>query len=361
MVGAMPRIRVVALTPGGIRLARRLCQALPGAVCWLPASRAEPGEMSFASLKDVFADAWATGSPLVCIMAAGIVVRHLAPLLQGKDRDPAVVVLDEHGRFAISLLSGHVGGANALARQVAQAVGGTPVITTATDVQGLPAVDLLAVQAGLAIENLAGVKEVSMALLSGQPVRLLDPEGRLAAALAPYQDRFHFEADLDAALQRPQQPTIYVGCQERPWPAGWLRLRPRNLIAGIGCHQGTPAQEILDFIQEIFRQAGLSLLSLQALATVAAKKDEPGLQEAARRLNVDLLWFPATELQNIPVPHPSAQAARHVGTKSVSEAAALKAGAGRLLVPKQKGPNLTLAVVQAAWPSSALAPAPRTT
>ena len=108
----MPPIRVVALTPAGVLLARRLSRALPGAVTWLPASRAAAGDESFDSLALVFAQAFSRGDSLVCIMAAGIVVRHLAPLLQGKDRDPAVVVVDEAGRFAISLLSGHLGGAN---------------------------------------------------------------------------------------------------------------------------------------------------------------------------------------------------------------------------------------------------------
>ena len=173
----MPPIRVVALTPAGVLLARRLSRALPGAVTWLPASRAAAGDESFDSLAEVFAQAFARGDSLVCIMAAGIVVRHLAPLLQGKDRDPAVVVVDEAGRFAVSLLSGHLGGANILARRVAEVLGGTPVITTATDVQGLPALDTLAADHGLVIDNLAAVKEVSMALLAGRPVGLVDPDG----------------------------------------------------------------------------------------------------------------------------------------------------------------------------------------
>jgi cobalt-precorrin 5A hydrolase len=302
-------------------------------------------------LAGVFAEAFARGHSLVCIMAAGIVVRQIAPFLQGKNRDPAVVVVDEGGRFAVSLLSGHLGGANKLAHRVAEALGGTPVITTATDVQGLPALDLLATQSGLVIENLAEVKEISMALLSGRPVRLVDPRGLLASVLEGHRHLFHEIADLEAALAGIQQPTVYVGYEERPWPPGWLRLRPLSLIAGVGCHKGTPASEILAFLQDIFRQAGLSLLSLRALATIAVKKDEPGLKEAARRLNVELLWFTAEELEKVPVPHPSAQAARHVGARSVSEAAALLAGQGELLVPKQKSANVTVAVARAVSPS----------
>jgi len=350
MVGGMQPIKVVALTPAGAGVARRLCEVLDGAECWLPASRAEPGAHTFDRLDGVFAEAFARGHSLVTIMAAGIVVRKLAPLLQSKDRDPAVVVVDEDGRFAISLLSGHLGGANGLARRVAAALGGTPVITTATDVQGLPALDVLAAQAGLVIENLTGVKEVSMALLAGQPVSLVDPDGFLTGALEAYLHLFHREDDLDKALAADLRSAVYVGYEERPWPLGWLRLRPRVLIAGMGCHKGTPAGELLEFLQEIFRQAGLSLLALQALATIAAKKDEPGLREAARRLNVELLWFTAEELAKVPVPTPSAQAARHVGAKSVSEAAALKAARGKLLVPKRKGANATVAVARAASP-----------
>ena len=113
-------------------------------------------------------------------MAAGIVVRGIAPHLRGKNLDPAVVVVDEAGQFAISLLSGHLGGANELAREVAQILQATPVITTASDVQGLPALDLAAVRAGLAIENPVAVRSVQMALLSGLSLHLVDPDGYLA-------------------------------------------------------------------------------------------------------------------------------------------------------------------------------------
>lgn len=342
-------IRVLALTPPAAALARKICRGLAGARCWLPRGQAgdSPGINVFDKLAPVFQEAFQQREPLICVMAAGIVVRSIAPHLQGKDIDPAVVVVDEAGQFAVSLLSGHLGGANDLARQVAEILGATPVITTATDVQQLPALDSLAAQRGLLIENLGAVRQVSMALLSGRPVRLVDPDGLLADVAGENPGLFICENDLDAALAG-GAPGIYVGFRERPWPSGWLILRPKNLVAGMGCHKGTPAPEILEFLQKIFRQEGLSLASLKALATIEAKKDEPGLKEAASRLGVEFIWFTAEELQKITVPHPSEQVAKHLGVLSVSEAAALKAGGGELVLAKVKGANATLAVARAA-------------
>ena len=114
----------------------------------------------------------------------------------------------------------------------------------------------------------------------------------------------------------------------------------------MGCHKGTPAAELIDFIKQTFEQEGLSLLSLKALATIEAKKAEAGLRQAARSLGVEFLWFTAAELEAVPVPNPSPRVARHLGVMSVSEAAALKAGGVELIVPKRKGANATLAVAR---------------
>lgn len=340
-------VRVAALTPGGAEVARRLAAALPGAVCWLPDQLAagEAGCRGFGRFAEVAEEAFARREDLVCIMAAGIVVRAIAPCLTHKAEDPAVVVVDEAGRFAISLLSGHLGGANDLARQVAAILGGTPVITTATEVAGLPALDVLAPRLGLELENLAAVRSVSMALLHGTPVTVVDPEARLAAVTAAHPECFVPESDLEQALTRPG-PGVYVGCRESEWPPDWLRLRPRVLTVGVGCHQGVKAEAVLALVHEVFSRERLSLRCLRALATVAARKDEPGLKEAARRLGVELLWFTATELAAVQAPNPSAVAGKHLGTPSVAEAAALKAAGGSLLVPKVKTSHLTLAVAR---------------
>lgn len=344
-----PTIRVVALTPRGASLAREICRGLAGARCWLPRAQAGRDRQveTFERVAPVFEEAFLQGENLVAVMAAGIVVRGIAPHLRGKDKDPAVVVVDEAGKFVISLLSGHLGGANQLARQVAQIIKATPVITTASDLKGLPALDLAAVRAGLAIENPAGLRQVQMSLLSGLSLRLVDPDGYLSELFEEHPDQLIWEPDLDTALSG-GWPGVYVGFRERAWPPAWLVLRPRNLVAGVGCHPGTRAAEILEFLKDTFRKERLSLASLSALATIEARKEEPGLLEAAAGLGVEFIWFTKEELQTVAVPNPSPQVVRLLGTVSVSEAAALKAtGEQELLLTKRKrGTNLTLALAR---------------
>jgi len=343
------KTRVVALTPQGAALAKNLCRELPGAVSWLPRTLAagDPRIHNFERVATVFQEAFQQGENLVCIMAAGIVVRGIAPHLQGKATDPAVVVLDEAGQFAVSLLSGHLGGANELARQVAQILQATPVITTASDVRGLPALDLVAERAGLIIEDLAAVSQVQVSLLSGLKLCLVDPDGYLAPVAEEYPTLFLRENHLDTALAG-GWAGVYVGFRERVWPKHWLVLRPKNLVLGMGCHKGTPAAEILAFIKDTFKQERLSLTCLKALATIELKRDEPGLKEAAARLGVEFLWFTKQELEKVKVPNPSEQVVRLVGAVSVSEAAALKAARGPLVLAKRKVPHATLAVARVA-------------
>ncbi len=347
-------IHLVALTPAGAALGERLRQQLAGAQLFLPEKFQEhyPTAQYFGNLRQVFRQAFETKTPLVAIMATGIVVRQVAPLLQGKDQDPAIVVMDERGRFAISLLSGHLGGANALAQTVAAAVAATPVITTASDVQGLPAIDILASQLGLIIENLDAVKFIQTAWLSGQPVRLIDPQDYVTPVLAEVAGLVLPVSE--EVLQTGQiGPGIYVGCREYDWPAAWLRLRPKMLVVGVGCNRGTTAAEILELLDDTLRQRRLSRHCLRCLASITLKQTEPGLLAAARSLGVPVQWFTPQELAAIAVPNPSPVVQRHLGVASVCEAAALKAaGAATLLVTKQKTANVTLAIAQVGSNSS---------
>jgi cobalt-precorrin 5A hydrolase/precorrin-3B C17-methyltransferase len=258
--------------------------------------------------------AFAECEQLVCFLATGAVVRLVAPLLGDKRSDPGVVCVDEGGRFAVSLVGGHAGGANELAGEVASLLDALPVVTTATDSVGLPGLDTL----GLPAEG--DVAGVSRALLDGEPVAL---DAEVAWPLPP----------LRVTAEGPYTIRVTDRTVE---PAGReVVLRPPTLVVGVGASKGAPAAEVLDLIEGTLRDAGLCAKSLAELATVDAKADEPGIIEAAERLGVPVVTYPAEELAKVDVPNPSAAPLAAVGTPSVAEAAALVRG-GELLVPKRK-------------------------
>ncbi|MEU6086231.1 precorrin-3B C(17)-methyltransferase [Streptomyces sp. NPDC047085] len=258
--------------------------------------------------------AFAECEQLVCFLATGATVRLLAPLLGDKAADPGVVCVDEGVRFAVSLVGGHGGGANELARAVGALLGAEPVVTTATDAVGLPGLDTL----GFPYEG--SVATVSRALLDGEPVAL---EAELAWPLPP--------------LPTSEQGSYTVRLTDRAVEPGEreVLLRPPSLVVGVGASSGAPAEEVLGLIEDALREAGLSARSVAELATVDAKSEEPGIVAAAGRLGVPLVTYPAEELAAVEVPNPSGAPLAAVGTPSVAEAAALVRG-GELLVPKRK-------------------------
>jgi len=335
---------VYALTPQGADLARRLADALRGDL-FLPATlAARHGARPFDGLLRAVAGTFPRYGRHVFVAAAGIVVRAIAPHIRTKERDPAVVVLDSEGRFVVSLLSGHLGGANALAREAAAVTGGAPVITTATDTAGLPSWDLLAAERGLVIADTAAVKALNMAMLRGETVSVSDPENRLGLFSGTGPSAAPIVSVEEKGLPE-DGPAVTVTWRSEPERPGRLVLHPRCLAAGVGCNRGTSSREIVELLESTFASQGLARASLAGLATIDAKRDEAGLLEAAGRLGVPVTFYPAGDLRDVSVPTPSETVKRHMGVESVCEAAAIKrAGEGRLLVPKVRSRNATLAV-----------------
>jgi cobalt-precorrin 5A hydrolase len=336
---------VYALTPQGAELGRRLAADMG---CDLFLSAYIPHDYratSFERLADLVAGQFHLYRGHVFIAAAGIVVRTIAPLLKSKREDPAVVVLDQTGRFVISLLSGHLGGANKLAQEIARMTGGQAIVTTATDTAGVPALDVLAQERDLAIANLEAAKVVSRVLLSGGQLQVWDPEDRLGLGqMTSAASRIRWVEGVEQWI--PEGAGVWVGWRQKEPQSHQLVLHPRCLIAGVGCNRGTDREEILDLVRETFRKHTLALKSLQCITTIEAKRDEEGLKGAAADLGVPLFFFGPAELNGIDVPNPSATVRKHMGVSSVCEATALlKSGKGKLLIPKIKGDNATLAVV----------------
>lgn len=277
--------------------------------------------------------AWTECDLIVSHLALGATTRIIAPLLESKKTDPGVVVIDDAGRFVIPLVGGHGGGANDLARRIAEGLDATAVLTTATDALGLPALDTLGWPWS------GDVAGVTRAIIDGRPVRMERSQRWPLPALPD-----------NVALVDPEEPTPEAVAQVLitdtvPSPADLptVVLNPPSLVAGMGCNRGTSADALQALLERTLTEAGLAAASLTALVSVDAKADEPGLIALAERLDVPLITYPAEALAAQTVPNPSDAPLTAVGTPSVAEAAVIAHGAA-LLVEKQRTPEATCAI-----------------
>jgi cobalamin biosynthesis protein CbiG len=344
-------IAAVAITRRGAEMASGLARRLPGVELYVEQRWAEelgvPCRAFRLPLRPVVADLFARYPSLIMFTAVGVAVRLVASLLADKGRDPAVVTVDEAGRFAVCLLSGHRGG-EALAQEVAAALGAIPVLTSASTALGLPALDLLGVEQGWRLEGEEGLTAVAAALVNGGPVAFYQEAGERPwhepppgiVEVSSLEEAVALGAPRIVVSDRLLPATAHDGA-----PA--LVYRPPTLVAGVGCRRGVAGQHIAAFVRSVLESNGLSPLSLRCLATAEGKAGEPGLAEAAALLGVPLLPLPAGRLRQVAgLVSPSASE-RLLGLPSVSEASALAAaGAKVLLVPRAKDGRVTVAVAR---------------
>lgn len=279
---------------------------------------------------------WTRYAAHIFICAAGIAVRRIAPHLRDKGTDPAVLVCSGQGDV-ISLLSGHLGGANRLARRVARLLGGRPVISTATDGQGICAPDDIVARAGARALNPEAFKALNAALLAHKTVRVLAPEAIFNR---------YFNDVPGYSREAPAAATLAWDCVPPRNAEPVAQVRSAAYVLGIGCQRGVTASVLDEAARAFLSTAGLEPSRVACLASVACKADEPGLLELARLWRCPLLTRAAAELDAVPVPTPSETVRRKVGCASVAEAAALLVSGGRLVLPKQRGPGLTLALAR---------------
>jgi cobalt-precorrin 5A hydrolase len=341
---------IFALTRKGAELAARISEVIPDSTCFCNYRCALPGMTLFSQISEVFPSVWSECDAIICIMGCGIAVRMVSPLLEGKTIDPAVVVVDQDGRFAISLVSGHIGGANELARKVASITGGQAVITTASDLQDKPAVDIAARDAGLLIENSGILNRIQGAILDEEPLWIFDPD-RLLLRHLPANHGLRAISSYGELGALKSSLGIWVSELLCPRGVKCLKLRPANLVIGIGCNRGTTSEEIVGFIGKKLSENRLTHHSIRNFASLDIKSDERGLLDAARAFDRPIHFCARKEIKGISVPNPSETVARHVGAESVCEASALwSAGTRELLVPKRKAGNCTLAIARVSSP-----------
>lgn len=317
-----------------------------------------PAELRRGRLGGLVKEAFSSSRALVFIGATGIAVRAIAPLLKGKAVDPAVIVMDEKARFVVSLVSGHLGGANCLTEEIAALLNAVAVVTTATDVNNLPCIEDVALEFNLAIENVRGIKAVNSAILRGGPVHIVDRNQRRLRAIKG----FLHNGDPDKIFTFGRLPrkgvravAIISNALNIAVPKGVkasiLKLRPREFVAGVGCRRGTGAGDIKRAVDRAFKGRGISPLSIKNLATIDIKGDEAGLLEFARSRGIELELYTASEL-NTRAARSSSFVMTATGARAVSEPAALlSSGAKRLWLRKQKSARVTVAAARVPFTS----------
>ena len=330
------RLALFAYSRTGCRTAERVLAALPEAQTerYTMARFGEPGFLPLE--RHVYGRAFDRMDALIFIGACGIAVREIAPYVRDKKTDPAVLCLDERATFVIPLLSGHIGGANALAARLAAALGAQAVITTATDVNGKFAVDAWAAQHGCAICDMQLAKAVAAEILERD---------------VPLCSAFPVSGPLPGGIVEGQNGTlgIYIGADVRAPFTRTMRLVPRVLHVGIGCRRGIAAQAVLHAVDAVFRSHALDPRAILRVCSIDLKAQEAGLLEACLLRGWQTQFYSAQQLQQVPGTFTTSEFVQTVtGVDNVCERAALL-GAARLLVKKTAMDGVTVAVAEEAW------------
>lgn len=353
------RVSLLSLTPGGQELAERI-QALWPVKCYCAEKYLKPGFTAFSgSFATTLAEAFARDEAIIVIGACGIVVRTLAPLVQDKLHDPAVLVMDEKGQHVISLLSGHIGGANELACQLAARVGATPVITTATDVNQICAIDVLVKQLGATMVDFReAVKVLNQALVSGEKVGIYFDQCTIA-----WLDLDLNRLDLRGLTQL-EQPSeagncdhvLLVSMQQElgEWSAlsNAYHIVPQRLVVGMGCRRDLEPSLMAQSFAELLQERNWHPLALTQFVSIDVKHDEPAILQLAQQYYASLSFFSAAQLNDSGWSGPESEFVRKtVGVGAVSQPSAWIISQGCLVgdTVKQQGMTFTFGVKKACY------------
>lgn len=322
---------IIAFTEKGRELAKRILNHTDG--------RLYTKETNPSSSREDFSKIWARHSEIIFIGATGIAVRYIAPHLVKKDEDPAVLSIDDQGRFVISLVSGHLGGANELASMIARIIDATPVITTASDSRGFTAIDLIAKENNLYIEDLSSITPITTMMVDGEELG--------------------YYSTVDIPMDYPKLK-VFKTPQEIQEVKGALLiteelidlelphtiLRPKNLHLGIGARRGVPFEKMLALVEETFKEHGISMHSIESMGSIDVKADEEGILRLAEHLDIPFKTFTKDEL--IPYENQcrgSDFVKQTVGVRSVSCTSALKLG-GQLILDKNAQDGITISITK---------------
>ena len=327
---------IFAFSRQGCHTARRIREACPD-VIWSSFTMERFGEADFSAITPkCYGDCFASSEILVFVGSCGIAVRKIAPYVHDKRTDPAVVCVDELGTFVIPLLSGHIGGANALSRCIAESLHATPVITTATDINRRFSVDTWATEHGCTISSMKLAKAVSAAILERD---------------IPLKSDFPIAGTLPNGVISGENGNIgiYLTVTDKEPFENTLRLIPKVLHLGIGCRRGIEKEAVERAVAQVFQENGLDFRAVKCAASIDLKQDEEGLLSFCKEQNIPIRFYTAEELEAVPgefTPSPFVQ--KVTGVDNVCERAALL-GADHLIVKKTACHGVTVAVAMENW------------
>lgn len=348
---------VITLSLDSIRMGKKIAEELPDTVLFIPEKfhdqfSGDSDKVHFypEGIRSVLQNTFQQYESLICIMASGIVVRELASLLNNKHTDPAVLVLDSSGRNVISLLSGHIGGANKLAEKIALITGGSAVITTASDTQAVYPLDIMAAERDWKIIPENRLTKILGALVNHEPVICVtdfdiaddSPLKQLPWKISRSFHNLPNHCENIAVITDNETPEEILDCYTP------LVFCPKTLVIGLGFNRNTSAEEIESGCRITLKQHSLLFDSVRIAATIPEKAAEPGFLEFVSRFGLEIQIIPHQEINRLEnLPNPSSYSQKLFGIFGVAEPCALIAsGQDVLLVAKEKYPNVTVAVAR---------------
>ncbi|HEY7696283.1 MAG TPA: cobalamin biosynthesis protein [Nitrososphaeraceae archaeon] len=345
------KVAIVCITKNGINISRRIREKIPTATIYAQSKHKDStdGIIWFEkNTKIMIEEIFKEYEGIICIFSLGAVIRLISNLLKDKKTDPAVIVIDDKANFVISALSGHLGGANSLAKSIAEFLNSTPVITTAADVNETIAVDLLGSDFKWRIENFENVTKVSAHMVNEEQIGVYQDTGETRWWNKELPKNITILKNIDELKSDDFKAGLIISDRIITDPIlvdKAVIYRPKSLVVGLGYHWDTSLEEIEDGILNVLKEYGLSFLSVRNLSTLNRGKTPASLASFSDKHGIPLEFYDKEKLDKIMVPNPSDVVKKYEGTSSVSEASSKLSSGGELIVTKQKfPPNLTVAV-----------------
>jgi len=344
------KVSVLAITKNGINIAAKLKEIFPDWNVYAPSKFSNDKEIIWYSepTSEKIIELFKNNKALICLFSLGAVIRLIAPHLKDKKNDPAVIVIDDKTNFVISVLSGHLGGANELTQTIAEKLNAIPVITTAADVNKTIAVDLLGRDLGWKIDDDSTVTKISAYMVNEEKIGVYQDAGKINwFKELPKNVKIYDSLDDLEKSDSKGHLIISDKIMNDNFLIDSVIYRPPSLVIGIGLHWETSKEKIKNGIDICLTKFNLSPKSIAKLVSIKKPSDVQGLIDIGKEMGVPVEYVDKEELSHVSVPNPSKTVKAFEGTSSVSEAAAIKVSGGKLIVEKQKfPPDLTIAIAR---------------